>query len=315
MALLLVVLALFMFGVFTISVPSSIAGKSGSGKGYSGAVGMGFLAAVLSTPCSFGILAAAFAWAQAQALLPATVAIMIIGVGMAAPYAVLTSMPGLLKRLPKSGRWMELFKQAIGFVLLIIAIKLIEALPETRRIGVLYFAVVLAFCVWMWGGWVGYNTKLLRKWLVRILSAVLAITAGWIFLPAPASELIDWQRYDAASIEAALKQERPVLIEFTANWCLSCKTVEKIVYSRKDIADLIEQKGVLAIRADTTEKDFPATLALKNVYNEPGVPVSMLFVPGEKEPIRWRGILFADELEKSLKELSDRRKDGNNSKD
>jgi len=315
MALLLVVLALFMFGVFTISVPSSIAGKSGSGKGYSGAVGMGFLAAVLSTPCSFGILAAAFAWAQAQALLPATVAIMIIGVGMAAPYAVLTSMPGLLKRLPKSGRWMELFKQAIGFVLLIIAIKLIEALPETRRIGVLYFAVVLAFCVWMWGGWVGYNTKLLRKWLVRILSAVLAITAGWIFLPAPAGELIEWQRYDAASIEAALKQERPVLIEFTANWCLSCKTVEKIVYSRKDIADLIEQKGVLAIRADTTEKDFPATLALKNVYNEPGVPVSMLFVPGEKEPIRWRGILFADELEKSLKELSDRRKDGNNSKD
>jgi len=315
MALLLVVLALFMFGVFTISVPSSIAGKSGSGKGYSGAVGMGFLAAVLSTPCSFGILAAAFAWAQAQALLPATVAIMIIGVGMAAPYAVLTSMPGLLKRLPKSGRWMELFKQAIGFVLLIIAIKLIEALPETRRIGVLYFAVVLAFCVWMWGGWVGYNTKLLRKWLVRILSAVLAITAGWIFLPAPAGELIEWQRYDAASIEAALKQERPVLIEFTANWCLSCKTVEKIVYSRKDIADLIEQKGVLAIRADTTEKDFPATLALKNVYNEPGVPVSMLFVPGEKEPIRWRGILFADELEKSLKELSDKRKDGNNSKD
>jgi thiol:disulfide interchange protein DsbD len=303
MALLLVVLALFMFGVFTITVPSSIADKSGSSKGYIGAVGMGFLAAILSTPCSFGILAAAFAWAQAQPLLPATVAIMIIGVGMAVPYAVLTSMPGLLNRLPKAGRWMELFKQAIGFVLLVIAVKLIAALPETRKMGVLYFALILAFSVWMWGSWVGYNTKLLHKWLIRILAIFLTVIGGWVFLPAPADELIEWQHYDEASIQTALIQQRPVLIEFMANWCLSCKTVEKIVYSRKDIAELIKQKGVLAIKADTTEKDFPATLALKNVYNEPGVPVSMLFVPGEKEPIRWRGILFANDLKKSLESL------------
>ncbi len=303
MALLLIVLALFMFGLFTISVPSSIAGKSGSGKGYSGAIGMGFLAAILSTPCSFGILAAAFAWAQAQPLLPATVAIMIIGVGMAMPYAVLTSMPGLLKRLPKAGRWMELFKQAIGFVLLVIAVKLITALPETRRMGMLYFALILAFCIWMWSVWVSYNTKLIHKWLIRILAVVLAVAGGWVFLPAPADELIDWQHYDEASIQTALTQQRPVLIEFMADWCLSCKTVEKIVYSRKDIAELIEQKGVLAIKADTTEKDFPATLALKNTYNEPGVPVSMLFVPGEKEPVKWRGILFADELKKLLESL------------
>src|SRR4030042_2039663 len=72
MALLLVVLALFMFDVFTVTVPSSVAAKSGTGKGYLGTIGMGFLAAVLSTPCSFGILAAAFAWAQTQPLLPAT---------------------------------------------------------------------------------------------------------------------------------------------------------------------------------------------------------------------------------------------------
>ena len=101
MAILLVVLALFMFGLFTITVPSSISAKAGSGRGYSGSVGMGFLAAILSTPCSFAILAAAFAWAQAQPLPLATIAIMMIGVGMAVPYAILTSMPGLLKRTPK----------------------------------------------------------------------------------------------------------------------------------------------------------------------------------------------------------------------
>jgi len=303
MALLLVVLALFMFGVFTITVPSAIASKSGSGKGYSGAVGMGFLAAILSTPCSFAILAAAFAWAQVQPLLLATVAIMVIGIGMAVPYAILTSMPALLKRIPRPGRWMELFKQGIGFVLLIIAVKLIAALPQGRRIGVLYFAVVLAFCIWMWGGWVGYNTKPLRKWLIRIIAITLTVTAGWVFLPTPAGERVSWQKYDADSVEDALTQQRPVLIKFTADWCLSCGAVERVVYAREDIAKLIEQKGVFAIKADTTVKDFPATIALKNVYNEPGVPVSMLFMPGKKEPVRWRGIFFAGELKTLLEKL------------
>jgi len=304
MALLLVVLALFMFGIFTITVPSSIAGKSGSGQGYTGAVGMGFLAAILSTPCSFGILAAAFAWAQGQSLPLGTFTIMVIGVGMAVPYAILTSMPALLKRTPKPGRWMELFKQTIGFILLIIAVKLIAALPQVRTIGVLYFAVILAFCVWMWAGWVTYNTKPSRKWLIRIIAVVLAVAGGWAFLPAPAEELINWQEYDAAAIETARAEARPVLIKFTADWCLSCEVVDRIVYRRKDIAKLIEEKGVLAIKSDTTLKDSQAALDLGSVYGELSLPVSMLFVPGEKEAVRWRGkFFFAKQLKTHLEKL------------
>jgi len=291
MALLLVVLALFMFGLFTITVPSSIASKSGSGKGYPGAVGMGFLAAVLSTPCSFGILAAAFAWAQTQRLPLGTLAIMVIGAGMAAPYAILTSMPGLLKRMPRAGRWMELFKQAVGFVLLLIAVKLIAALPEARRMSVLYFAVVLGFCIWMWSGWVTYSTKTSRKWLVRTIAVILAVTAGWAL------------EYDDAAIKTANDQARPVLIKFTADWCLSCQVVEKVVYRRKDITDLIEQKDVLAIKADTTEKNHPAAIALKNKYEEPGVPVSILYIPGEEKPVRLREIFFAKQLKQILQGL------------
>jgi thiol:disulfide interchange protein DsbD len=225
---------------------------------------------------------------------------------MALPYAVLTSMPGLLDRLPKPGRWMELFKQGIGFVLLVIAVKLVTALPESRISGVLYFAVVLGFCAWIWGTWVGYGDRPARKWLVRALAVALAVGAGWVFLPAPSYELIDWHSYDALSVQTAVEQGRPVLIKFTADWCLACQTVEKLVYSRKDIARLIEQKRVLAIKADTTEWDSPATLALKHAYNEPGVPVSMLFVPGTKEPIKWRGILFANKLKSRLEQLSDK---------
>jgi len=303
MALLLVVLALFMFGVFGITVPSSISGKSGSGSGYSGALAMGFLAAILSTPCSFAILAAAFAWAQAQPLILATIAILTIGIGMAVPYAVLTSMPALLQRIPKPGRWMELFKQTIGFILLLIAVKLITALPKDRESNVLYYAAVLSFCVWMWGGWVSYNTKLSRKIIVRGAAVLLAVAAGIVLLSAPGKSLVDWQEYDTGVIEKAQQADRAVLIKFTANWCLSCQFVDKTIYSRKEIAELIEQKNVLPVRADTTVRHNPATIALKNTYHEPGVPVTVLLLPGENQPIKFRGITFADKLKEQLRKI------------
>jgi len=303
MSLLLIVLALFMFGIFSITLPSSLAGKSAAGRGYGGSVGMGFLAAILSTPCSFAILAAAFAWAQSQPLMPATIAIMVIGVGMALPYALLVSMPGLLARIPKAGRWMDLFKQTIGFVLLIIAAKLITALPHERLANVLYFSVILAFCIWMWGTWVTFDTSPSRKWLIRIFAVALAVVTGFIFLSAPKAELIAWQKYDAHTIQKARDENRPVLIDFTADWCLSCQVVDKTVFSRSDIAELIKEKNVLAIKGDTTLKDYPATIALKTVYKEPGVPLTLLYMPGSTEPIRWHGLAFGDELKSQLEKL------------
>ncbi len=315
MSLLMTVLALFMFGLFTIGVPSSIASKAGGGKGYSGSVGMGFLAAILSTPCSFAILTAAFAWAQTQNPALATAAIMLIGIGMAAPYAILTSMPSLLKYLPRPGRWMELFKQAMGFVLLIVAVWLVTALPQIRWMSVLYFAVILAFCVWMWGGWVTFNTPKARKWVIRVIAVVLAVSAGLWLLPGPRAKTIEWQDYDAALIERAAKEQRPVLIEFMADWCLTCKAVEKTVYARQSIAKLIQRKGVLAIKADTTLKNHPATLALKNKYDEPAVPVSILLIPGREEPVKLHGFVIGAKLEELLKGLPEKELNINGSKE
>jgi len=300
LAMVLIVLALFMFDVFSFVLPASVSGKTSSG--YAGTTGMGFLAAVLSTPCSFGILAAAFAWAQAQPLPLATVAIMVIGIGMAAPYVILASIPGLLDNLPKPGKWMDIFKKTVGFILLGIAVWMITIVPEGRRSGLLFYSVILSFCVWMWGGWVSFDSKTLNKIVVRAIAILLAIGAGFWLLSAPVT-LIDWQKYDAELIEKSLAENKPVLIKFTADWCLSCKAVEKLVYQRKDVAELIKQKGVVAIKADTTARDYPATKALKDIYNEPGVPVSMLFVPGEKEPVKWRDKTFGDELKALLEKM------------
>jgi len=303
LSLLMIVMALFMFGIFTFAIPSSIASKSGSGKGYTGSIGMGFLAAILSTPCSFGLLTVAFVWAQGQPLILGTLAIMVIGLGMAAPYAILTSVPGWLARLPRGGRWMELFKQSLGFVLLIIAVKLIKAVPDANKINLLYFAVILSFGVWVWANWVPYGTKLSRKLLVRGVTALLVVSAFWFFFK---PELVDWQEYDTATIESAKSEQTPVLIKFTADWCTNCEVVDKFVYQRKDVAKLIEKKGVLAIKGDTTEAKQVATLDLKNVYNEPGVPVTILWLPESTDPVRLRGLFFDDELRELLEALPDK---------
>ena len=303
LSLLMIVMALFMFGIFTFAIPSSIAGKSGSGKGYAGSVGMGFLAAILSTPCSFGLLTVAFVWAQGQPMILGTLAIMVIGLGMAAPYAILTSMPGWLKRLPRGGRWMELFKQTLGFVLLIIAVKLIKAAPAENRINLLYFAVVLSFSVWIWGTWVTYGSKLSRKLLVRGIAVLLVVLAFWFFFK---PELVDWQDYDPARIESVKLEQTPVLVKFTADWCTNCEIVDKFVFGRKDVAKLIDEKGVLAVKGDTTKANQPATLDLSNIFKEPGVPVTLLFLPGETEPVRLRDLFFADELKALLEKLPDK---------
>jgi thiol:disulfide interchange protein DsbD len=165
----------------------------------------------------------------------------------------------------------------------------------------------------MWGGWVSFDTAPAKKWLVRIIAVIIAVVAGWWLLPnsmikaapqqAVMSEGIAWQPYDANAIKSAIADKRPVLIEFTADWCLTCKAVEKTVYARKDIQDLLKQKNVLVIKGDATWAENPATIALKDVYNEPGVPVTIVHVPGKTEPTRLHGLVIGNELKKTLKEL------------
>jgi thiol:disulfide interchange protein len=305
MALLMVVLALYMFGLFTFGIPVSITGQSVQKAGFTSSVAMGFLAAVLSTPCSFAILAFVLAWAQTQPMIPATITILLIGVGMAAPFVILTCIPGLLEKIPKPGRWMELFKHATGFILLAIGVKLLEAVQPERIIDVLYYAVVVVVCVWMWGVWVSYNTPAAKRWIIRIVAVALAVIFGFILLTEPKQGFINWQDYNEEIIVSAQKTQRPVLIKFTADWCFSCKVLDKTVYSSKKIADLIKQKGVLAIKADTTQLDYPATVALKEIYNEPAVPVTVLILPGQGTPIKLRGNLIKSELIKNLQSLKD----------
>jgi len=303
LSMLMVVMGLFMFGLFTFTLPTSVAGKSGSGEGFSGSIGMGFLLALLSTPCGFGILAAAFAWAQSQPLGLATFTIMLIGVGMALPFIILTSIPGLLNRLPRPGGWMDHVKYILGFLMLLIAVKILSAVPAEMRINTLYFAVFLSLAVWMWG-WVTMSTTGGHKLAIRTVAIIIAVGSGWLLLTGTGGKAVDWLEYDSAAIAKDVEEGRPVLIKFTADWCTTCTVIDKFVFSKKDVADFLKQKGVRAYLGDTTLRDSAATKDLKDIYKEPSIPVTIILLPGGKDE-RLNGMFGKDDLREKLESLAD----------
>jgi thiol:disulfide interchange protein len=298
--LAIVFFAMAMLDVITLSLPSSIAGGEGTAYQAAGSAGMGFFAAVLSTPCSGALLGFVLVWAQTQPRLVSSTAIVLMGVGMALPYAVIVLVPSLLNRLPKPGYWMEIFKKSTGFLLLFIAVKLtLAALPKDRLLNVLTYGVIFSFCVWMWGKWTGFSTPAPRVWTTRAVALTLAVGTGLWLLPAQGlspQDAVDWQPYDATLVQQAISQGRPVLLKFTADWCTNCKIVEKRVYHDPGVVKLLRKKNVLPIKADTTLIDYPATRDFKYVYGEAGnVPVTIVVRPdGSREKLR--GIFDKEEL-------------------
>ena len=302
--LFIVFFALALMDIFPITLPSSVAGKQGGGSGFAGSVGMGFFAGLLSTPCSGALIGAVLVWAQTQVWYISAAAMVLMGVGMAMPYAVLVSVPKLLDFVPKPGTWMENFKKAGGFLLLLIAAKfMLAGLTKEHMLNVLLYGVIFAFAIWMWGTWVTFSTPKGKKWIVRIVALALAAATGFWLLPAPKQSQIDWQHYDRAAIQSALENGDPVLIKFTADWCTNCKVVEKNVYQNPEIAAFLKQKGFVTIKADTTQKDYPATVDYKTIFQEAGnVPNTILLNPKTQTMTKLRGIFTPEELKQAINE-------------
>lgn len=290
--LAIVFFGLAMLDIVTLTLPSSVAGHQSNASGLAGSAGMGFFAGVLSTPCSGALLGFVLVWAQTQPLAVSSTAIVLMGVGMALPYAIIVLIPSLLDRIPKPGYWMEIFKKSTGFLLFLIAAKLtLAALPKDRLVNVLMYGVIFSFCVWMWGKWVDFSTPALRRRVIRLIAVALAVGAGVWLLPAQAptaGAVLDWKPYDAEVVQQAVAKKQPVLLKFTADWCTNCKVVEKRVYQDAEVVGLMQAKNVLPIKADTTLIDYPATRDLKAVYGEAGnVPVTIVLLPdGRQEKLR-----------------------------
>ena len=310
MALLLVALAVNLFGAFNVVVPRKVAGLdskvTGSQAGHVRAAGMGLMLAVLATPCSFALLIAVLGWAQTQTLAIGTAAMILVGVGMAAPHALLAAFPKLVDYLPRPGRWMELLKQGMGFAVLGVAVWLFGTLTGADggyATWVIGYGVVLAFALWIWGTWVRYDAPLGRKLILRGLAVVLAVGGGWAML-APASESpTTFEPFSKAALADAREAGKPVLVKFSAAWCLSCKTVEREIYRQQDVADALADAGIVLLYADVTDHNTPASNYLYKELGANGIPLTVLYT-AEGDLIPLPGKFSKEDLFAALKQAT-----------
>ncbi len=308
LALVVVALAANLFGVFNVVVPSRLAGVGQAGPqaggGYARSAGMGLMMAVLATPCSFAILVGAMAWAQVQPLWLGSLAIVLIGVGMAAPHALLTSFPSLLAKLPRPGAWMEYFKQSMGFLMLLVAVWLFSTFSDDAYpFWLIAFAVVLAMGLWIWANWVRYDAPLARKLVVRGIAVAIVVAAGLWMIPRPTPLAVEFEPFSRARINEARAEGSPVLVKFTASWCTKCQVLDYTVFDSPEVARALQEAGVVAVRADVTAKGTPASEYLRQVGGAP--PLTRIFPPGGGPAIRLEGSYSKEKLLEVLGEFDE----------
>jgi thiol:disulfide interchange protein DsbD len=179
---------------------------------------------------------------------------------MAVPHVFLAAVPGLTRRLPKPGVWMEYFKQTMGFLLVPAVLYLLATLPTAGGwpFRVAGFATALTFGLWVWGSWVRYDASLLRKALIRGPAVLLVVLLGFWLLPRPPKPLVAFESFDAQRIADARQEGKVVVVKVTAAWCTECKILDYQVFNTPEIAEAFERRDVVAVKADVTEGDSAA---------------------------------------------------------
>jgi thiol:disulfide interchange protein DsbD len=294
---LVTMVALNLFGVFEFTPGGralDAAGGLASKHGAAGAFFNGVLATTLATPCTAPFLGVALGFAFAQSAPVIALFFLFVGLGLAAPYVLLSCNPAWLKFLPKPGAWMEKFKIAMGFPMLATVMWLLHVAASDYGRGVFWlgiFLVVLAFAAWIFGEFVQRGRT--RRGIAMIIVLVLLI-GGYAFalekelgwreaMPEAATGSlkesphgIDWQRWSPDAVAAARAAGKPVLVDFTADWCLTCQVNRKLAIETSSVRARLKELNAVALIADYTR--FPdAITAELNRYNHAGVPLVLVY--------------------------------------
>ena len=298
LTVLVTLVALNLFGLFEIQLGGNVMGAAGelaSKHGAAGAFFNGVLATILATPCTAPFLGAALGFAFTQSAPFIVLVFLVVGLGLAAPYVVLSWQPAWLKFLPKSGAWMIHFKVAMGFPMLLTAVWLLSLVPRhfgDRSSWLAFFLVVVAMAAWAYGEFVQRRNT--RRGLA--LALVLTLLAGdyWYVLErqlhwrnaGPESPLeqastttadgIAWQPWSAENVARARAEGHPVLVDFTADWCLTCQVNKKLSIEIPQVQARIKQLQVTALLGDYTKTPETITAEL-NRYGRVGVPLVLIF--------------------------------------
>jgi thiol:disulfide interchange protein DsbD len=288
--------AMNLFGLFEITLPGNAAtslDQAASRGGYFGSFFQGVFATLLATPCTAPFLGSAlgFAFGQSPSVILAMFAS--VALGMSSPYVLLSARPGWRKWIPKPGLWMERLKQFMGFPLLATNIWLLWVLQNQRGSGALLallaLLLILGFCAWVYGSLPGASPRV-RTVVLILLAGLLAISSPLllkkILESAPISpssgsrEGIDWVPYSPEALESLRAQGKPVFLDFTASWCLTCQFNEKTAINLPSVRSLLREKGITAMKGDWTNSDPAITAALKS-FGRVGVPLAVFYPAGK----------------------------------
>jgi thiol:disulfide interchange protein DsbD len=300
MALLLFALALQLVGTFDIgySLTASAGQLEGGTSGYKGSFLSGVLATVLATPCTAPFMGAALGFAVQRPPLEAMSVFTALGVGMASPYVLLSFSPALLRFLPRPGAWMETFKEAMAFPLFLAAAWLVWVFAgQVGNGGLIY--LLAAFVLGGAAAWLRGHGQSRPRALAALGVAVLALLlalqgaaqpfsvsagAGSLVGGEHAEGAIQWRAWRQEEVDRLRAEGKPVFIDFTADWCLSCKVNEAVAFSSQRVAERFRELGVVAMKADWTRGDPLITRALGR-YGRDGVPLYVLYDGrGDSEP-------------------------------
>ncbi len=307
------VLGLSLLGVFDVGTPlTRLGGLLGSCGGLGASFGSGVLATVVATPCIAPLMGAALGFALTQPPIPTLLIFGVIGVGMALPYAVLSMWPTLLGRLPRPGAWMETFRQLLAFPLFATALWLVWVFGQQTGVdgaGYLLAAFLLiALGAWMLWRWPRTSASGRSYVLSRTGAAILIVAALAVGLRGTRSHAgpptdESWQPFSAALVVELQASGRPVFIDFTAAWCLTCKVNERVVLETEAVEEAFRQRDVVLLKADWTRQDPEITRALE-AFGRTGVPLYVLYTGAtDAPPIILPTILTKETLLEALEEI------------
>ncbi len=282
------IMAVGMFGYFSVRLPQSIYMINPQQDSLKGSFALGILAAILSTPCTAPFMGAAAAWAATQAPLITLSTFTAIGAGMALPYLVLSAVPNLVNRMPKTGPASELIKQVMGLFMLAAAayfigvgISALLSSPPNPPSKMFWWPVMVLIAAG--GAWLAIRTlQLASGKAIKIifvgLGLILIALPLWGAVRLADKGPIDWIHYTPERFEEALKNKKVVVMDFTAEWCLNCKALEESVLHNRQVIDALSQESVIPMKVDITGNNPAGKIKLK-VVGSLTVPLLVVFAP------------------------------------
>ena len=307
LAVLFTVLGMNLAGLFEFGsvLPSSVAAARAKNPTVDSFLS-GVLAVAVASPCTAPFMGASLGFALG---LPAWEALLIfaaIGVGMALPYVAASFIPAVARALPKPGAWMDTFKKFMAFPMFATVVWLVWVLGQQSGIdgaGAL-LAILLMLCMLFWALTLQGKSKL---YFAIFSIAVLAYITPAIGInivknndiPATSPQAGElWQNWEPGRVDQLLASGRPVFVDFTAAWCVTCQFNKKSTLSKPELLAEFDAKKVQLLRADWTRRDPAIGAALKDLGRS-GVPVYVLYAPG-KAPQVLSEIISVDDVKAAL---------------